>query len=257
MNRPGRWISLLPIVALVPRLGLVVLAADRQAVAPETRSALLWISSAALAALVGLAEVYVGMAVVSRRSGGLALVWVAITISLNALIVPLSVSGLEAVPVWSILSSRPLRVAWGAGLGLLSTLCVCGCLWADILREGSELAEAVSQLLGRVADEKDRREAAEAQVAALQAEVERSASATQDAPAPLPTHGACPLCGYWDADQRKVAGHIRQCQRRAARSQAPETTAPTGSLLDHSRAGGGGVRRSSVKPPGPDGASEA
>ena len=111
---------------------------------------------------------------------------------------------------------------------MLSTLCVCGCLWADVLREGSELTEAVRQLLGQVADEKDRREAAEAQVAALQAEVERSASATQDAPAPLPTHGACPLCGYWDADQRKVAGHIRQCQRRSARSRSLEETREAG-----------------------------
>lgn len=31
-----------------------------------------------------------------------------------------------------------------------------------------------------------------------------------------------PLCGFWDADQQKVAGHIRQCQRRAARSSAPK-----------------------------------
>ncbi len=45
----------------------------------------------------------------------------------------------EAVPVWQILSSRVLRILWGAGLGFLSTLCVCGCLWADVLREGSEL----------------------------------------------------------------------------------------------------------------------
>src|SRR3954454_251207 len=122
MTQPGRWIScLLPILTLVPRLGLVVLAADRQTVAPETRTALLWISSAALAALVGLSEVYIGMAVVSRRNAGLALLWVGITLSLNALIVPLSVSGLEAVPVWQILSSRSLRIVWGAGLGVLST----------------------------------------------------------------------------------------------------------------------------------------
>lgn len=67
MNRPGRWISLLAILALVPRLGLVIVAADRQQVAPETRAALLWTSSAALAVLVGLAEVYIGSAVVSRR----------------------------------------------------------------------------------------------------------------------------------------------------------------------------------------------
>ena len=65
MLRPGRLISLLPILAIVPRLGLVVIAADRQTVAPDSRAALLWISSTALAALVGLAEVYVGMAVVS------------------------------------------------------------------------------------------------------------------------------------------------------------------------------------------------
>jgi hypothetical protein len=221
MNRPGRWISLLPILALVPRLGLVVLAADRQAVAPETRTALLWISSAALAALVGLAEVYIGMAVVSRRNVGLALLWVAITLSLNALIVPLSVSGLEAVPVWQILSTRSLRVVWGAGLGLLSTLCVCGCLWADALREGSELEELYeTHLLGRIEEERASREAAEAQVITLRAEVERAGSAAPSASAPLPAHAACPLCGFWDADQRKVAGHIRQCQRRAARSSA-------------------------------------
>ena len=223
MTRPGRWISLLPILALVPRLGLVVLAADRQAVAPETRAALLWISSAALAALVGLAEVYVGMAVVSRRHSGLALLWVAITLSLNTLIVPLAVSGLEAVPVWQILDSRSLRVAWGAGLGLLSTLCVCGCLWADVLREGSELAESYeAHLLGRIAQEQTRREETEAQLSALRAETERAASAALSASAPLPAHAACPLCGYWDADQRKVAGHIRQCQRRSARSPALE-----------------------------------
>ncbi|HEY2740356.1 MAG TPA: hypothetical protein VGK45_18235, partial [Thermoanaerobaculia bacterium] len=71
MPHPGRWISLLPILALVPRLGLVIIAADRQHVAPETRAALLWISSTALAVLVGLAEVYVGSTVVSRRHGGL------------------------------------------------------------------------------------------------------------------------------------------------------------------------------------------
>ena len=56
MTRPGRWFSLLPILALVPRLGLSVLAADRHLVDPETRALLLWWSSAALAVLVGLAE---------------------------------------------------------------------------------------------------------------------------------------------------------------------------------------------------------
>jgi hypothetical protein len=54
-------------LALVPRLGLVIVAAERQQVAPETRAALLWTSSAALAVLVGLAEVYIGSAVVRRR----------------------------------------------------------------------------------------------------------------------------------------------------------------------------------------------
>jgi hypothetical protein len=72
MTRLGRWISLFPILALTPRLGLVVLASDHQQVAPGTRVALLWLSSTALAVLVGLAEVYVGIAVVSRRHGGLA-----------------------------------------------------------------------------------------------------------------------------------------------------------------------------------------
>jgi hypothetical protein len=122
--RPGQCIALLPIFALIPRLGLVVLSADRQAISPETRTALLWISSAALAALVGLAEVYVGMAVVSRRHLGLAFIWGTIKLSLNALIIPLTIAGLEAVPVWQILSSRSLRIAWGGGIGLLSTLCV-------------------------------------------------------------------------------------------------------------------------------------
>ncbi len=52
-------------------------------------------------------------------------------------------------------------------------------------------------------------------------ETQRATSATSSAGAPLATHGACSLCGDWDADQRKMAGHIRQCQRRAARSRAP------------------------------------
>ena len=221
MTSPGRWISLLPILAIVPRLGLVVIAADRQTVAPDTRAIMLWISSAALAALVGLSEVYVGMAVVSRRHGGLALLWIAITVALNALIVPLTVSGLEAIPLWQILGTRALQVTWGAGLGVLSTLCVCGCLWADVVREGSGLAASYeAHLLGRVAEEVARASALEAQLSALRAQVEHATSAVPSAPAPLPTHSPCDLCGYWHEDQRKVAGHITQCRRRAARSQA-------------------------------------
>jgi hypothetical protein len=224
MKRPGRLISLLPILALVPRLGLVVIATDRQQVGMDARAALLWSSSVALAVLVGLSEVYVGMAVVSRRHAGLAVVWVGITVLLNVLIVPLSVSGLEAVPVWEILGSRLLRVGWGAGLGLLSTLCVCGCLWADVVREASGLPEAYeAQLLGRVAQEEALRGALEAELSALRVQVERAASAVASASAPLPTHAACDLCGFWDADQRKVAGHITQCRRRAARSRAPSS----------------------------------
>lgn len=216
MSRPGRWISLFPILALVPRLGLVVLAADRQEVSADTRAALLWLSSAALAVLVGLAEVYVGFAVISRRHAGLAVLWVSITVLLNALIVPLSVSGLEAVPVWEILGSRSLQVAWGAGLGLLSTLCVCGCLWADVVREDSGLADSYeTHLLGRIAEEEARRGTLELEVAALRAAAEQASSAIAEVP--QPTHAACGLCGYWHPEQRKVAGHITQCRRRAAR----------------------------------------
>ena len=216
MSRPGRWISLFPILALVPRLGLVVLAADRQEVSADTRAALLWLSSTALAVLVGLAEVYVGFAVISRRHAGLAGLWVSITVLLNALIVPLSVSGLEAVPVWEILGSRGLQVAWGAGLGLLSTLCVCGCLWADVVREDSGLAESYeTHLLGRIAEEEARRGTLEQEVAALRAAAEQASSAIAEVP--QPTHAACGLCGYWHPEQRKVAGHITQCRRRAAR----------------------------------------
>jgi hypothetical protein len=99
MSRAGRWISLLSILALVPRLGLSVSAADRQEVSPETRAFLpFWWSSAALAVLVGLAEIYVGATVVSRRHKGLGLVWAMITILLNSLIVPLSLTGLQAEP---------------------------------------------------------------------------------------------------------------------------------------------------------------
>jgi hypothetical protein len=228
MNRFGRWISLLPILALVPRLGLVVLASDHQQVSPETRAALLWLSSAALAVLVGLAEVYVGMAVVSRRHAGLASLWVAITVLLNALIVPLSVSGLEAVPVWEILSSRGLQVAWGSGLGLLSTLCVCGCLWADAVREGSGLAETYeAHLLARIGEEETRRTALETELAAKNvraAELEAQIAALKPVPK---QHCACDICGYWDPDQKKVGGHIANCRRRKAkREQASAGTEP-------------------------------
>jgi hypothetical protein len=236
--RPGRLISLLPIIALVPRLGLVVLAADRQAVAPETRTALLWISSTALAALVGLAEAYIGVAVVSRRHRGLALLWVALTLALNALIVPLSVSGLEALPVWQILSSRVLRVAWGAGLGLLSTLCVCGCLWADVVRERAEHAapyvpapegepevERGSALEAQLSALAAQLSAVEAPLKALQALSGSAPSAAQGVAESLPKHSPCSECGFWDQDQHKVAGHITQCRRRVARSVALERPA--------------------------------
>lgn len=158
MTHPGRLISLLPILALVPRLGLSVIAADRQHVAPETRSLLLWWSSAALAVLVGLAEIYVGATVVSRRQMRLAFLWATMTVLLNALIVPLSLSGLQAEPFWEILGSSALRIAWSSGLGLLSTLCVWGCLWSDLLRNGSRLPKAYeAHLLGRIKEEEAQR----------------------------------------------------------------------------------------------------
>lgn len=197
MSRPGRWISLLPIFALVPRLGLSVLAADRQQVTPETRALLLWWSSAALAVLVGLAEIYVGATVVSRRHTGLAFVWATITVLLNALIVPLSLSGLQAEPFWEILGSPALRIAWSSGLGLLSTLCVCGCLLADILRDSSGLPETYeTHLLGRIEQVEAQRSALTTEVNALRAEIERAASAAAVAPAPLTRHAACDLCGF-------------------------------------------------------------
>jgi hypothetical protein len=221
MSRPGRWISLFPILALVPRLGLVVLASDRQQVAPETRVALLWLSSAALAVLVGLAEVYIGVAVVSQRHRGLAALWVGITVLLNALIVPLSVSGLEAVAVWEILATRGLQVAWGSGLGLLSTLCVCGCLWADVVREGGGLAERGAGLETQLAAESARAAELEAQVAAQAsraAKLEAKVAATQ----PGRKHAACDICGFWDPDQRKTAGHIFHCRLKAKRERAAD-----------------------------------
>jgi hypothetical protein len=235
MSRPGRWISLFPILALVPRLGLVVLASDRQQVAPETRVALLWLSSAALAVLVGLAEVYIGVAVVSQRHRGLAALWVGITVLLNALIVPLSVSGLEAVAVWEILATRGLQVAWGSGLGLLSTLCVCGCLWADVVREGGGLALYEQHLLGRIAEEEERGAGLEAQLAAesaraaeleaqLAAEASRAAKLEAKVAATQPgrKHAACDICGFWDPDQRKTAGHIFHCRLKAKRERAAD-----------------------------------
>ncbi len=237
MVRLGRWISLLPILALIPRLGLIVISADRQTVGTDTRAALLWISSTALAALVGCAEVYVGVAVVSRRHGGLALVWAGITVLLNALIVPPSLSGLEAIPVWEILSSRALRLAWGSGLGLLSTLCVGGCLWADVVREGSELVGADE---GRRTEESDPRSALRGEVSALRQDAERATSALEvevsalgqgveraasalAALEPRTEHAACPHCGYWNADQRRVAGHVLQCRKKAGRGSSSTT----------------------------------
>lgn len=236
MIRPGRLISLLPILALVPRLGLSVIAADRQQLAPETRTLLLWWSSAALAVLVGLAEIYVGATVVSRRHMPLAFLWATMTVLLNALIVPLSLSGLQAEPFWEILRSPALRIAWSSGLGLLSTLCVWGCLWSDILREGSGLPETYeTHLLGRIEEEEAQCSALTAEVSALRAQIERAISASVAASSTLTRHAACELCGYWDSDQRKVAGHITQCRRRAARSnpladsphQADATVTPT------------------------------
>lgn len=107
MTRPGRWISLPPILALVPRLGLSVLAADRQQVALETRALLLWSSSAALAVLVGFAEIYVGATVVSRRIPALPAFGRRFTVLLNALIVPLSLSGLQPEPFFGRSSAPP------------------------------------------------------------------------------------------------------------------------------------------------------
>jgi hypothetical protein len=100
----------------------VVAAADRQPVAAGTRAALLGLSSAALAVLVGLAELYVGSAVVSRRHRGLAVAWVEITVLLNALVLPLPPSGLEAVPLRDILGSRFLQVAWSSARPALDPL---------------------------------------------------------------------------------------------------------------------------------------
>jgi hypothetical protein len=124
------------------------------------------------------------------------------------------------VPVWEILGSRGLQVAWGAGLGLLSTLCVCGCLWADLVREGSGLAESYeAHLLARIDGEEKRRAALETDLATLQAEAERTLTAAPAQPEPPTQHAACELCGYWEPDQRKVAAHISGHRRRTARQK--------------------------------------
>jgi len=70
--------------------------------------------------------------------------------------------------------------------------------------------------LGRISDAEAQHDALEAEASALRAQVPSAASAAQ----PAPRHSACRSCGYWSADQRQVAGHITQCQRRAARSRA-------------------------------------
>jgi len=169
-------------------------------------------------------------------------VWVAITVLLNALIVPLSLSGLEAAPLWVILGSRWTEAAWSAGLGLLSTLCVCGCLWADVVSEGSGLAERYeAHLLGRISDLEAQRDALRAQVesapsglsvapadaSSAASAAPNAASVASNAASPAPRHSACHLCGFWSANQRQVAGHIAQCRRRAERS-----TALTGEMLE-------------------------
>jgi hypothetical protein len=140
MTRPGYLISLLITLAVVPRFGLLVMAADRQPAAPDALASLL--GSTVLAVSVGLSEVYVGIVAVSHRHASLAVLWAGIMVALNLLTVPLVLSGLEGIPVWEILGTRMLRVGWGAGLGLLSTLCICGCLGADVVRDGSVLCES-------------------------------------------------------------------------------------------------------------------
>jgi hypothetical protein len=89
------------------------------------------------------------------------------------------------------------------------------------VRDGSGLAEEYeAHLLARIADEEARNSALAAELSALPADGQRAGSGAQSAPLPLPSHAACPHCGYWDVDQRRVAGHITQCRRRAARSSA-------------------------------------
>jgi hypothetical protein len=134
MTRPGCLISLLITLAVAPRFGLLVMVADRQLAAPDALACTLW--SMVLAVSVGLSEIYVGIVAVSHRHACLAVLWVGIMVVLNLLTVPLVLSGLEGIPVWEILGTRMLRVGWGAGLGLLSTLCLCGCLGADVVRDG-------------------------------------------------------------------------------------------------------------------------
>ena len=187
---------------------------------PETRAALLWLSSAALAVLVGLAEVYVGIAVVSRRHAGLASLWVAITVLLNALIVPLSVSGLEAVPVWEILGLPRPPGRLGSGTRAVCRRSayagVCGPMSSARAPGLPEAYEA--HLLSRIAEEETRRAALEAELAAC-ARRRSAQSATSAAGDAADSTPPASICGYWHADQRKVAGHITQCRRKAARAE--------------------------------------
>ena len=58
---------------------------------------------------------------------------------------------------------------------------------------------------------------------ALRGALERTSSAMASVPASQAKHSACGWCGYWDADQRKVAGHIRHCGRKKASAAAQPT----------------------------------
>ncbi len=86
-----------------------------------------------------------------------------------------------------------------------------------------------THLLSRIAQEEAQRSALTTEVNALRAEIELAVSAATVAPVPLTRHAACDLCGYWDADQHRVAGHI--CRRLRKR-------APTGCSVNGSEGSG-------------------
>ncbi|HVT16579.1 MAG TPA: hypothetical protein VHQ90_10440 [Thermoanaerobaculia bacterium] len=215
----GLWIAVAAILVQAPRLVLVLLAADRQAVSVGWEDALLVVAGVGTALVLTGGNLYLALTVAStgRWRGRLTLVWLAILVASGGLVVPNIAAGLSARALPQVLHSPELQWGWALLAALAHEITAAGCMLAAAAR-GADVATAANrrQVVGELAVQRseERRERRDLRQAA--AEVAGPAAASQRLRLAEPV--ACREgCGRSFDSVLAEMGHLRHCPVRLER----------------------------------------
>jgi MFS family permease len=205
----GRWIAFAAVLVQAPRLILALLAADREAVAPDWQRGLLVVAGLGTAVVLTGGNLYLAHALATARRwrAMLTAVWVAVLASSGALLVPMIAAGLSGRTLPQVLGSSDLQWSWAVLAAMAHEVTAAGCMLA------SAASAPGSQELS--------------QLSPLPQVLEQAANQLVAAEAPAEQAHSCPEgCGR-SFRSAAAAGHLRHCPLRVNR---PHETAKPSSI---------------------------